>query len=115
MKCVICHEGETVKGVTTVTLERGDATLVFKSVPALICDNCEEVYLEDEVGTQLLEKTQEAARTGVQMEVRSEGLTLGKRTKKSAFLCLIQRPKKIRKNLLHPCKSMYFCTSVRTY
>lgn len=71
MKCVICREGETIKGVTTVTLERGDATLVFKSVPALICDNCGEVYLEDEIGSQLLAKTQEAARTGVQVEVRN--------------------------------------------
>lgn len=70
MKCVICREGETVQGVTTVTLERGDATLVFKSVPALICDNCGEVYLEDEVASQLLAKTQEAARNGVQVEVR---------------------------------------------
>ena len=71
MKCVICREGETVKGITTVTLERGDATLVFKSVPALICDNCGEVYLEDEIGSKLLAKTQEAARTGVQVEIRS--------------------------------------------
>jgi len=74
MKCVICREGETVKGITTVTLERGEATLVFKSVPALICDNCGEVYLEDEVGSQLLAKTQEAVRSGVQVEVRSYAL-----------------------------------------
>lgn len=75
MKCVICREGETVQGVTTVTLERGDATLVFKSVPALICDNCGEVYLEDEVASQLLAKTQEAVRNGVQVEVRQYAVT----------------------------------------
>lgn len=76
MKCVIFREGETAKGITTVTLERGDATLVFKSVPALICDNCGEVYLEDEIGTKLLAKTQEAARTGVQVEVRNYALAV---------------------------------------
>lgn len=70
MKCVICREGETVKGVASVALGRGDATLRFKSVPALICDNCGELYVEDEIGLQLLAKTQEAARTGVQSDMK---------------------------------------------
>ena len=74
MKCVTCGKGKTMRGVTTVTLERDATTVVHKSVPALICDNCGEVYLEDAVGTQLLEKTQEAARTGVQVEVRNYAL-----------------------------------------
>ena len=43
MECMICRQGQPIRGQTTVTLERGDATLVFKSVPALICDNCGEV------------------------------------------------------------------------
>lgn len=39
MKCVICKHGETRPGKTTVTLERGGATIVVKGVPAWICDN----------------------------------------------------------------------------
>ncbi|MBI3959724.1 MAG: YgiT-type zinc finger protein [Chloroflexi bacterium] len=42
----------------TVTLEKGDATRVFESVPALVCDTCGEVYLEDEIGSHLLAKIQ---------------------------------------------------------
>ena len=36
MKCVICKQGETLPGVTTVTLERNGLTLVVKSVPARV-------------------------------------------------------------------------------
>lgn len=46
MKCVICKHGETRPGMTTVTLERGGATLVVKGVPARICGNCGEAYVD---------------------------------------------------------------------
>ncbi|RLT37982.1 MAG: type II toxin-antitoxin system MqsA family antitoxin [Chloroflexi bacterium] len=74
MQCLICRYGQTFEGQTTVTLEREGTTLVSKAVPALICDTCGEVYLEDEIGSKLLAKTQEAARTGVQVEVRNYAL-----------------------------------------
>jgi YgiT-type zinc finger domain-containing protein len=76
MECMICRQGQPIRGQTTVTLERGDATLVFKSVPALICDNCGEVYVEDEISSQLLAKMQEAAWTGVQVAVRNYALAV---------------------------------------
>lgn len=34
IKCLICKQDETQNGVTTVTLERGQLTLVIKDVPA---------------------------------------------------------------------------------
>ena len=49
MKCLICNQGETREGVATVTLERGQATLVFKHVPAQVCTNCREEYIDDTV------------------------------------------------------------------
>ena len=71
MNCVICKIGLTQSGVTTLTLERGKTTLVFKQVPAQICENCGEAYL-DEVTTQtLLEIAENAAQSGVQVEVRT--------------------------------------------
>ena len=42
MKCAICKNGETYPGTTTVTLTRGEATIVIKNVPAEVCDNCGE-------------------------------------------------------------------------
>ncbi len=70
MKCVICKEGDTRPGETTITLERHEATLVFKKVPARICANCGEAYLEDSISAQLLQTAEEAARSGVLVDVR---------------------------------------------
>ena len=38
MQCVICKQGETRPGMTTVTVERNGLTLVIKNVPARVCD-----------------------------------------------------------------------------
>ena len=70
MKCVICKQGETSLGRATVTLERDEMTLVVKSVPALICENCGEEYLDEEITARLLREAEEAARLGVQVNVR---------------------------------------------
>jgi len=70
MKCVICKHGETQSGKTTVTLERGGATLVVKSVPARICDNCGEAYVDEKIMRRLVKSAQDALRDGVQVDVR---------------------------------------------
>lgn len=70
MKCVICKQGETQSGKVTVTLERDSTTLVFKAVPAKVCKNCGEEYVDDKTTAQLLKAAEEAARAGVQVEVR---------------------------------------------
>ena len=70
MKCVVCKAGETRLGKTAVTLERGQMTLVFKGVPAEVCQNCGEAYVEAELSRRLLASAEEAARSGVQVDVR---------------------------------------------
>jgi YgiT-type zinc finger domain-containing protein len=70
MKCVICKEGLTTSGQVTVTLEKASSTLVFKGVPAQVCENCGEAYVNEEIAAELLQAAQEAIRTGVQVEVR---------------------------------------------
>ena len=70
MKCVICKYGETVKGTTTVTMEKGDSTIVFKSVPALICDNCGEKYIDSKTTKELLKKANELIENGTQVDIR---------------------------------------------
>ncbi len=49
---------------------RGAATLVVKGVPARVCPNCGEEYVEDDVLKRLLEQAEEAARSGVQVDIR---------------------------------------------
>jgi len=70
MRCVICKQAEIAPGVATVTLERDGVTLVVKQVPALVCPNCGEEYLDEEVAAQLLRHAEEVARQGTQVEIR---------------------------------------------
>lgn len=69
MKCAICRNGHTMEGHITVVLERGQATLVIKNVPAKICENCGEEYLSEETNRSLLKKANEAAARGVDFEL----------------------------------------------
>ena len=70
MKCVICRNGETRPGKATVTLEREGTTLVVKGVPARVCANCGEEYVDEETTARLLKTAEEAALAGVQVDVR---------------------------------------------
>lgn len=71
MTCLICKQGTTEPGETTVTLEAKNATIVFKGVPAQICSVCGEVYVDRDISKQLLREASEAASSGVQVEVRT--------------------------------------------
>lgn len=70
MRCVICRVGQTEPGTTTVTLERGGMTLIFKGVPAQVCANCGEAYVGESTTQQMLRAASEAAGAGVQVDVR---------------------------------------------
>jgi YgiT-type zinc finger domain-containing protein len=70
MRCVICKQGETRPGLATVTLERDGLTIVFKRVPAQVCANCGEEYVDEEAAARLLRTAEEMARAGTQVEVR---------------------------------------------
>jgi YgiT-type zinc finger domain-containing protein len=70
MKCLICKQAETQPGVTTVTLERDGLTLVVKSVPARVCPNCGEAYVDEDATKQLLKTAEQMARSGTLVDVR---------------------------------------------
>jgi YgiT-type zinc finger domain-containing protein len=70
MKCVICRVGEMRPWRATVTLERNGTTLVIKNVPADICANCGEEYVNSETSELLLRTAEEAVKSGVQVSVR---------------------------------------------
>ena len=69
MKCAICRNGNTENGFTTITLERKQTTLVFKQVPAAICENCGEVYLNSEINHALLKQAEQELKRGVFLEM----------------------------------------------
>jgi len=70
MKCLMCKNESTIPGTTTVTFERDGMTLVIKNVPAQVCPNCGEAYVDEDVSAKLLESAEMAASEGVQVEVR---------------------------------------------
>lgn len=70
MKCSICKHGETNSGFVTVTLQRDDATVVLKGVPADVCENCGEYYLDEIVAAQVYRLAEQAVRNGAEVEIR---------------------------------------------
>ncbi|WP_448189406.1 type II toxin-antitoxin system MqsA family antitoxin [Azospirillum sp. sgz301742] len=70
MKCVVCRQGVTQPGAATVTLERDGATIVFRGVPAEVCENCGEEYVGEAATARLLDIADEALRAGVRVDVR---------------------------------------------
>lgn len=69
MKCIICKNGSTSFGTTTVILNRDKTAVIFRQVPADICQNCGEYYLSQEVTRQVLTKAEEAVAKGVEVEI----------------------------------------------
>ena len=70
MKCIVCKQAQTSPGTTAVTLERHGATFVFKDVPAQICPNCGEDYLDDSVTDSLLKSADTMVAAGTQVDIR---------------------------------------------
>ncbi|MBW4491710.1 MAG: type II toxin-antitoxin system MqsA family antitoxin [Oscillatoria princeps RMCB-10] len=69
MMCVICKHGQTHPGLVTVTLQRGDCTVILKGVPAEVCENCGEYYLSEPVTEQVLERAEIAVNNGAEVEI----------------------------------------------
>ncbi len=70
MICPICKCGQTRPGFASVTLERDAMTLLVKKVPAEICENCGEEFIDETASAQLLSTAETAIRNGVQVELR---------------------------------------------
>ena len=70
MRCVICRQSVVEMGTATVTLERDGMTLVVKHVAARVCPNCGEEYIDEDAAARLMETAEQAARSGVQVDVR---------------------------------------------
>jgi YgiT-type zinc finger domain-containing protein len=69
MKCVICKQGQTAPGFVTVTLERADTVLVIKDVPAEVCTQCGEYYLDDATTQRIMTLGEDAVRHRAEVEV----------------------------------------------
>ena len=71
---MICKHGETNEGSTTITLEKDGSTIIFKHVPALVCDNCGEKYVDSTVTKEVLQKAKDIQKNGVEIDIREYNL-----------------------------------------
>ncbi|MBB1089711.1 type II toxin-antitoxin system MqsA family antitoxin [Rhodopseudomonas palustris] len=69
MNCTLCKHGETRPGVVTVSLNRDDTLVVIKGVPADVCDNCGEYYLNSAIAMQLYEQAAAAVARHAEVEI----------------------------------------------
>ncbi len=69
MKCIICKNGETKNGLTSLSLDRMDVTIVVKNIPAEICENCGESYLSEEISARVLQEAEQSIKKNSQVEV----------------------------------------------
>ena len=71
MMCIVCHNGETRPGTTTVAFHREGRTLVVNEVPAEVCENCTEAYVDEQTTQRVLEIAAEAQRDQATVLVRA--------------------------------------------
>lgn len=64
----MCINGELTPGKKTVMLEKDDTIIVFKGVPALVCDQCGEAYTDEDITDKLLRIVVEEAQKGPREE-----------------------------------------------
>ncbi|GAB6283995.1 MAG: hypothetical protein STSR0009_01940 [Methanoregula sp.] len=70
MKCVICKHGDAKEGTTTVTFDRNGMTLVVKDIPARICTNCGEDYVNEPIAHENLTLAERMTKSGARVAVR---------------------------------------------
>ncbi|HKY53778.1 MAG TPA: type II toxin-antitoxin system MqsA family antitoxin [Anaerolineales bacterium] len=69
MICLICRQAELVEGLTSISFERGEVRLVVNRVPARVCPNCDEAYVDEAVAAQLLQLAKKVYEAGILDEV----------------------------------------------
>ncbi|MGH6896826.1 MAG: type II toxin-antitoxin system MqsA family antitoxin [Geminicoccaceae bacterium] len=70
MRCVVCRQGETRPGTTTAAFQRDGATVAINDVPARVCENCGEDYVDEQVAASVPAAAEAAARPGGRVEIR---------------------------------------------
>ena len=66
----MCKNGETKQGKSVITLTREKLVFVFKNVPAQICHDCSEEYIDEDTTNLLLQTANESFNKGVVFDLR---------------------------------------------
>ena len=71
VRCLICKQTDTRPGTATLTLKHGASTFVVNDVPAQVCPNCGEEYVDADVTARLQRSAEAMAHSGKSLDVRS--------------------------------------------
>ena len=53
MTCVVCKNRKMTRGTTVLPIERGKAVLLVTDIPARICANCGEPYIDEKTAKEV--------------------------------------------------------------
>jgi YgiT-type zinc finger domain-containing protein len=61
LKCAVCKKGETKPGKSVFRLTMGNREFVLKNIPAEICKDCGEEYINEKTTKLVLQKAHESS------------------------------------------------------
>jgi YgiT-type zinc finger domain-containing protein len=70
LRCAVCKNGETKPGKSVITLTKGKLVFTIKNVPAHICHDCSEEYIDEDTTNLLLQTANESFNKGVVFDLR---------------------------------------------
>jgi len=75
MICLICRQAQLVPGFTSVKLDHEEINLTVSGVPASVCPNCGDAYLDETAATRLLQIVKQSIESGEPMEFLEYSIT----------------------------------------
>lgn len=69
MLCPICKFGNMKDGFTQVVFTRGKTTIIFKNVPAKICDDCGEYFLDEQISQDIYTQAENCISSGQEIAI----------------------------------------------
>ena len=67
--CTSCKNGIMRKGFTTVTFDKDNVVIVFRNVPARVCDQCGDYTIEGKIAKDLLKTAKEERIKGHEISI----------------------------------------------
>jgi YgiT-type zinc finger domain-containing protein len=61
--------GALKPGFATVTFNKNGTVIVFKNVPAQVCDTCQDFVVDEETARELLKLSAEEASRGIEVSI----------------------------------------------
>ena len=69
MICIVCKSGRTNPGTVTDSFRKGETLVVVKDIPADVCTQCGEPYIDGEVARALERLVDDAVRKGTEVQI----------------------------------------------